>query len=265
MLPHGKAELLALADRVVASEVGLVSGWVVDVWKLDDDDVTAGAAFYGAVLAGGATDAVADLLASAGLDLAVLLIDGEGRQEITRSDFTELLGAATLVALDGWDADGLHMPNVPKMSRRKSDSGIDVFAIRLSDSPAKPDLEPWEVLGVASVKHTIGKSSSGMRYKLVESLGANELSVPYMTRQLRVLNAHLQAVDYIKEAAARVYLFLRDFPDPDLVELYAIGVVDDSLENDLSHQVTLLPPAVRQQFFRMLLVPDLPGVHKRCP
>ncbi len=84
MLPHGKSELLALADRVVASEIGLVSGWVVDVWKLDDEDVTAGAAFYGAD-AGGATDAVADLLASGGLDLSELLIDGEGREEITRS------------------------------------------------------------------------------------------------------------------------------------------------------------------------------------
>jgi hypothetical protein len=265
MLPHGKSELLALADRVIASEIGLVSGWVVDVWKLDDGDVAAGAEFYGAVLAGGATDAVADLLVIAGLDLPELLIDGEGREEITRSDFTELLGAATLVALDGWDADELLMPNVPKMSRRKSDSGIDVFAVRLSDSPGTLDLEPWETLGIASVKHTIDKSSSGMRYKLAESLGAGELSVPYVTTQLRVLNAHLQEEGYTQQAAARVYLFLRDFPDPELVELYAIGVVDDSLEADLSHQVTLLPAAVVQRFFRMLLVPALSTVHSRCP
>ncbi len=86
-----------------------------------------------------------------------------------------------------------------------------------------------------------------------------------MAIQLRVLNAHLQDAGYTKDAAARVYLFLQDFPDPDLVELYAIGVVDDSLDADLAHQVTLLPAAVGKQFFRMLLVPDLSAVHKRCP
>lgn len=267
MLPHGASELIALSQRCSATAVGDVNGWSVEIWQLDDDDVDASIAVYEAVLAGGATDPVVALLAEQGIDLEVLLVDdGASKDDITRADVTELIAAASVVAMDGWSTDEVHLPNVPKMSRRKSESGVDIFGIRLDDVPADQDLGLDEALVLASVKHTIDDSAGGMRWKLASSLGERELSKVYLTQQLRVLNGHLRREGVTAEAAARVYLFLRDFPATMGVQVAAVGVVVPDLKDDLAHHVTLLPQSPGgRRVFRQVLVPGLPTLAARCP
>ena len=246
---------------------GHVNGWRVEIWALNNADVDAAVAAYEAVLAGGATDPVVVLLAKEGIDLELLLVDEESAHDhITRADIAELIAAASMIALDGWATTELHMPNVPKMSRRKSESGVDIFGIRLSEFPDGNDLEADERLGLASVKHTIDSSAGGIRRKLASSVGQSELSKAYLTQQLRVLNGHLRREGFHAEAAARVYLFLRDFPTAPGVEIVAVAVVDPQLKDDLTHQVSLLPASPGgERVFRQILVPGLASLAGRCP
>ena len=161
MIVHGRDEILALAQR--ANIVGLAdtNGWHVDAWRMNDADVDASIRVYAAVLGGGATDPVIALLADSELDLEALLLDEEqSKEEITRSDLTEMIAAASLVAVPGCAIDKMLMPNVPKMSRRKSDSGIDIFVADIrEDASDDDDLSDDEYLTIASVKHTIDDST----------------------------------------------------------------------------------------------------------
>src|SRR5262252_347270 len=132
MLTHGRDELIALAERCVIDHLGEVNGWNVDSWDMENMDVEAAIKVYAAVLTGGATDPVIALLATSGLDLTEALNDvAHSRDEITRSDLTELTAAASMIAEPGCNIDYMYMPNVPKMSRRKSDSGVDIFVTLL--------------------------------------------------------------------------------------------------------------------------------------
>jgi hypothetical protein len=267
VISHGRDEILALAARADIAASADVNGWHVDVWRMNNGDVDASAGVYTAVLGGGATDPVVAMLVDSGLDLEALLLDEDkSREEITRSDMTELIAAASLVAEPGCDIDKMQMPNVPKMSRRKSDSGIDIAVVEIrKDANDDEDLSDGEYLIIASVKHTIGNSSGDMRRKLAESLSSNELGVGYLTSQLRVLNARLQQGGLGRGSAARVYLFIRDFPHPERVHLYAIGVADPTLESDLRRHIQLLPDAGRsRRTFRMIFVPALKTIHERC-
>ena len=246
---------------------GHANGWRVETWELGHTDVDAAVAVYEAVLAGGATDPVVALLAEEGIDLELLLVDEESaRDDITRADVAELIAAAAMIALDGWTPTELHMPNVPKMSRRKSESGVDVFGIRLDSLDSADDLEADERLGLASVKHTVDSSAGGMRRKLVRSVDQSELSKAYLTQQLRVLNGHLRREGVPPLTAARVYLFLREFPTAPGVEIIAVGVVDPQLKEDLAHQVPLLPASPGgRRVFRQIIVPGLANLANRCP
>jgi hypothetical protein len=267
MLAHGKSEVEALAARCTVTECDDVNGWRVDVWNMDDLDVDGAVAIYEAVLEGGASDSIIELLAEGGMDLNALLAD-TGKGEITRSDITELTAAASLAAAPGYDVDLMYMPNVPKMSRRKSDSGIDIFvAVVNASHTTAEELEDGEHLTIASVKHTVkADSASDMRWKLANSLAEKELSAPYLASQLRVLNARMQQEGFSQSSASRVYLFLRDFPQRDTVDLFAIAIAEPDLGDDLHHQVTLLPDAGQShRTFRMILMPGLRTVHERCP
>jgi hypothetical protein len=268
MIIHGRDEILALAQRANIVGSADANGWHVDAWRMNGADVDASIRVYAAVLGGGATDPVIALLADSELDLEALLLDEEqSKEEITRSDLTEMMAAASLVAVPGCAIDKMLMPNVPKMSRRKSDSGIDIFVADIrEDASEGDDLSDDEYLTVASVKHTIDNSASGMRWKLAESLSSKELGAAYLTSQLRVLNARLQQSGIGRGSAARVYLFLRDFPHPERIDLYAVGVVDPALESDLTHHVQLLTDAGKSsRTFRMIFVPELKTISERCP
>lgn len=266
MLAHGRNEVVALSKRCRLAALADANGWHIDAWHMDDIDIEAAIAIYAAVLAGGMTDPVAALLNESGIDLNRLLNDYEHHNDrITRSDLTELAAAASLVAAPGCDIDQMHMPNVPKMSRRKSDSGVDVFAASLQDLE-DVDLRPDEQLVIASVKHTVGDSASSMRGKLADSLSGKELTIAYLASQLRVLNARMRQEGLSESSAARLYLFLRDFPSARNISLYAFGFVDADLNLDLIHQVSLLPDASGPSHtFRMVIMPGLRDVHSRCP
>jgi len=268
MLAHGRDALLTLAGRSRIQALNDVNGWHVDTWEMDEAAVDAAVDVYAAVLAGGATDAVLALLGETGLDLNKYLIDeDEDKEDITRADLTELTAAASLAAVPGYDVDMMRMPNVPKMSRRKSESGLDITVISLRDDLADDvDLQDGERLTIVSVKHSVSGSAGGMRWKLVDSLSERELSHPYMTSQLRVLNGQLLQEGHTRTSAARIYYFMRDFPRHDAVSLFAVGVVDPDLKDNLAHHVELLPDVGKSdRTFRMILLPGIRTVHERCP
>lgn len=265
MLTHGRDALLKLADKCAAMPLNPVMGWTCDTWLLDDDDVDIALEIYRELLSGDVTDEVTEILSEAGVDLdALLQAPDSGNDRITRSDITELIAAASLIGLDGWLADELHMPNVPKMARKKSDSGIDVLGVRLRPTPGNV-LASDETLLIVSVKHSVDEeSTSGLRYKLVASL-SDDITPPYLAAQLRVLNGKLQEQGTEKQVAAKVYLFIRPSADANK-SLVGVALVDPDLQSSLSDQLKYLPDANGQnRHFRSVFVPGLRDLHERCP
>jgi hypothetical protein len=264
VITHGRQELVALADGSVVEDQGVVQGWKSSIWRLTADDCQRAVAAYEAILLGGTDEAIIDLLIESGLDLEALLFD-EGKDDITRADVTEIVAAASMIARDECDVDRMHMPNVPKMSRRKSDSGLDVVDVVLDTEADSLDLSETERITIASVKHTISDSSANLRYALAKSL-IDELTEPYMTVQLRVVNARLQAEGWDVSLAKRIYFFLREFPNPATVTLVAVAAVDTNLEADISHHATLLPEdTVGNKKFRVVTIPEIAHLHEKCP
>jgi len=268
MLAHARDEVLALAARCHPQPLPDVNGWRVDMWEMDDADVEGAIAAYAANLAGGVTDPVLALLHEDGIDLKNLLIAPERRKDdITRSDLTELTAAASIVAAPGCNVDMIHMPNVPKMSRRKSESGLDVSVVQLKhDMEDAEILHDGERLTIVSVKHSVAHSAGSLRWKLIDSLSDRELGQSYMTDQLRTLHGRLVQEGRPRCDAARIYYFLRDFPDSEFIDLFAVGIVDPDLKNSLIKQLSLLPDVGRShRTFRIILFPGLRTVHERCP
>ncbi|MFB1298615.1 hypothetical protein ACAG24_024195 [Mycobacterium sp. pW049] len=265
MLVHARAEILALAQKCTLTDLGSYDGWEATLWRLDDDDVALAIEAYRALLNAGMDDMTA-LLLEDGIDLDELLTGGTARDEITRSDVTELIAAASMITGDGCHVDRMHMPNVPKMARGKSDSGIDVLDIRLDPEGSFDQLGDDERLVIGSVKHTVGDSTSQMRYALAKTLGSKELSTGYLARQLRTVHHRLveQGLDRVR--ANRLMLFVRDFYKNSAVRLVAVGCADPSMEDDLRGQLNNLPSVPnRPNGFRIVTVPDISSVHEDCP
>jgi hypothetical protein len=267
MIPHGAQELLALARGCVSTNQRVIRGWEVDEWRMTEDDVARLADVYRAVLLGDTAASgsnIASLLEAQQVKLEALLLDDEGANDrVTRADAVELAGAASLLLADGWPPDTLHMPNVPTLSRAKSESGNDAMAVRLDDE-ALTELTSDELLYVASVKHTTASRTSDVRLKLVRSVTSPEMSTATMTRNLRVFTAWLKGKGLRQEQAERVYLFLRDWPDFNCVRIHAIAAIDLSQADDFESQLQQLPPVDRGTYrLRVLLIPDLATLHER--
>lgn len=254
---------MALADGSAVEDQGVVQGWQSSIWRLTDDDCQRAAATYEAIILGGTNESVIDLLVESGIDLEAFLVD-EGKADITRSDVTEIIAAASMLASDGCDVDRIHMPNIPKMSRKKSDSGLDVVDILLDPTTESDDLSDTERITIASVKHTTDVSSGNLRYALAKSV-TDELSGPYMAVQLRVVNGRLLTEGWDASVAARVYLFLRQFPTSGAVTLVAVAAVDTKLEADIAHHATLLPEdEIGNKKFRVITIPEIARLHEKC-
>ncbi|WP_237310537.1 hypothetical protein [Streptomyces sp. AMCC400023] len=265
VLMHGRQELVVLGTGCLITADGPIDGWARDIWRLNDADVNAAVDTYKAALQGDCTADIAEILMDDGIDVDELLQEpGGGRDTITRSDVTELIAAASLLQ-DGWEPEELHMPNIPKMARAKSDSGVDIFGVTLADGE-QLELFNADYMVIASVKHTVHEqSSSDVKSKLLSSL-TKELTTAYMMKQLRVLNGRLKAEGKSDNEAKRIYLFLRSFPDPDYVHLMAIAAIDPDLEEDLRGKVKTLPAlGDSKKTFRTLLIPDLRSLHEKCP
>jgi len=263
VLPHIRVALEALAARCTHESITHSQGWAVDWWELEPSDVDLAVELYPNLLLGGRTVGVQGLLAAKGIDLDALLFSPKGKDDITRSDLTEMVAAASIVGRDGWTSEDLHMPNVPKMARKKSDSGIDVMGVLL-DSGNEGALESGEKLILVSVKHSIQTSTEQLRSKLVKSV-TDDLSRPYLACQLRVLSGDLIREGTSAVQASRAYLFLDFVDDPDMVDVLAVGVVNTEAVEDLRKRLGRLPPVDVPTRFRAVSFPGLSEVAGRCP
>lgn len=237
-------------------------GWAVDAWTLCAADIERLLDAYRGLLVPSYDQQVQDLLRSRGIDLDALLVDEAGaRDMITRADLCELAAAASLLAASGWPAHRLHMPNIPKGSRKKSESGIDAISTTLHPDETG-DLIAGELLLLASVKHTVASAAS-LRYALVNSV-IQEFSQVYLTTQLRVYEERLRLIEP-GLTAERLFLFLDRFPDDDHVRIVAVAVVDPALEQELAAQLLKLPDVPDGVYsIRILYVPGLADLHERA-
>lgn len=272
MLPHGTGKLSALAAQCSTTAVVSVNGWDVDVWDMTASDVDLAVDVYNEVLAADKTptDPVIAKLSSQGVDLLKLLgAPGTGLELVTRADIAECAAAASVIAEDGYLTTSMLMPNIPKMARRKSDSGVDVFDVKLASPAAGPDapLGAGERLGLTSVKHTLSAGAAGrLRLDIQYSMSPKvDLSQTYLAAQLRVVEGRLRDGGMPAADAGRVFFFLPDFPDETWVAMCGVAVVDPSLRADMVDQMKNLPTVAGGHKFRIVTFPDLANVHTRCP
>ena len=260
MIPHIHDELLALAELCAVEDLGVRQGWWIDRWEMDDEAVSALVDVYDALLLGGLEDEIAERLEARGVDIEALLVaEDAARDEITRSDLIELAAAAAAIGIDEWPFERMHLPNVPKGSRRASEHGIDIIATTLNLDSNDDDLTANEVLYIASVKHSIDNPSD-LRLKLVKSVSEQSLSVPYATQQLRILHGRLAQAGH---EVPRIYLFLVNFPDSEHVVIAIAGGVDADLAEDFLAQMDNLPEAAASDHCRHLVVDDIGLLHEK--
>ncbi len=156
------------------------------------------------------------------------------------------------------------MPNIPKGSRRKSESGIDIMTASLEvDGPADSLLET-ETVYLASVKHTTTERNDRLVDALIRSV-TTDLTPEYLTCQLRVLE-HVMHTSHPTARRGRVFLVLRDFPRSPHVRLAGIAAVD-LLQLDAATAATATLPVVVPEIykFRVTGIHRLPELHTLCP
>lgn len=263
MLPHARKEVRALARHSKFETLDDANGWKVQSWELTQADVDRVISAYQALLTGvDLDDELSDLLSDMGLDPLGEPATTEHHAKLARADAMELVGAATLLAIEDLDVDDLHMPNVPKMAGKKSDSGIDVIGVELNPS-ATGEPGPGERLVICSVKHTVGQYASGMRNKLESSVGA-DMSAPYLLRQLTTLHGRMVQSGIPATTADRVLYFLRDTLNHPGVRVVCVAASAPVPDCNLPDQPTLLEQAEGDDMhFRMILVPDLSTLHEK--
>ncbi|MFD4992083.1 hypothetical protein ACFWH7_03880 [Cellulosimicrobium cellulans] len=265
MLTHGREELARLAASCVVSTETAPDGRRTAIAQFTPAQASELAATYDAVLLSEVDEAMLALLEDQGVPLRSYLLHG-ARDEITRSDATELAAAAALIRAEGWDIDRMHMPNVPKMSRAKSDSGLDVVDVHLVRGRTGTDpLTDNELLRIASVKHSVQPSSASCIGKLRSSLSSNELSPAYVGVQLRVLHARLIGEGYTVEEAGRVYLFLRELHEGDHLHIVGVAVVDTTTVGDA--RTRIVSALIEVPYWKVAVVigiPDLGNLHELC-
>lgn len=262
MLPHGQTELAEMAAQSALVSLKDVNGWEIQEWHLTPDDVERAIVTYQAVLKGDVDEEMDELLQDLGIDpLGTPALTAQ-RQKVVRADAIEIAAAATLMSHERITVDDLHMPNVPKMSVFKSDSGIDVLGIELDPSETGVPKQ-HERLIIASVKHTITNDSSGMRSLLEKSVG-EDLSGPYMFRQLVTLNGRLIQSGIPKSVARRVMYFLRSTLKNPQVNVVCVAAAAPAPDCDLAEQpAKLTETKAPSMTFRMLFIPGIDTLHDR--
>jgi hypothetical protein len=265
MLTHGRLHLDGLSASCEVTTTNHASGVRVSVATFNTQNVADLGNLYNAVLLADVDEDLLDLLEEQGFSLRSLLTSGP-RDDITRSDATELAAAAVLVRADRWSPDRMHMPNVPKMSRAKSDSGIDVLEVVLLPDFGSPDsLEAGELLRIASVKHTVQTMTSNCVSKLKASLSENELSHTYIATQLRVIHDRLVAEGYSQAAAQRLFLFVRELSTQQKVQLTGVAVVDSGAVDDAEARIGTLLESVHHWHAAVVIgIPDIATLHEAC-
>lgn len=254
---------MALAEHCNVVSLDPVQGWEIQTWTLTPDDIDRAAAAYRALMAVNLDDELDQLLVELGVDRLGPPATTNQHARVMRADTIELMAAATVISFDRADIDDLHMPNVPKVAGKKSDSGIDVVAIVLNADAPGPIVE-GERLVLVSVKHTVDKYASGVRGQLEKSV-TDEWPAPYLYRQLTTLNGNMIREGVSEETAKRVFYFLREtLKHPQVRVVCVAGAAPPPHSNLPDQPVQLGETDMPDAHFRMLLVPDIAALHEKA-
>jgi hypothetical protein len=153
------------------------------------------------------------------------------------------------------------MPNVPKGSRSKSESGIDVLSLLLIDDGASDSLQDGEFLFIGSVKHTV-QDIGDLRRKLIRSVStAHELTQPYIMQQLRLFVGRLSERGVV---AQRAFLFVaEDIDTSPRISIALTGGADATDLESLVDEMNSLPTSTCDRACRLLLLSNIADLHVR--
>jgi hypothetical protein len=240
-----------------------VNGWAISRWRMSQAAVDCLADVYDALITTNVDDELIAILSDSGVDVIALFYDekeSESRHRTTRADLLELAAAAAWVGLDDWPIENLHMPNVPKGSRDRSDAGIDAMSVRLDDDGPPGALSSLETLFIGSVKHTT-VDVADLRRKLVESVTpTGGLTSVYLMQQIRVLAGNLSLRG---RPSPRLVLFAPETPgSSSCIFLGVAGCIDADDEADLVAQLLHLPSQDEPGNFRLILVENIASLHQ---
>jgi hypothetical protein len=262
VFPHARDEIMALAEHSNVISLDTRQGWNIQTWTLTDDDVQRVVAAYQALMAVDLDDELDQLLIDLGVDRLGPPATTDQHARVMRADAIELMAAATVIAFDETDIDALHMPNVPKMAGKKSDSGIDVVGIVLDPETLGP-IVASERLVLVSVKHTVDRYASGVRGDLEKSVTV-EWPALYLYRQLTTLNGNMVRSGMSRETAKRVFYFLRETLNHPQVRVVCVAAAAPPPHCNLPDQPAQLgQTAMPDAHFRMLLVSDVAALHEK--
>lgn len=256
--------MLELADCCKPARSDPSNGWTIDAWGLSEDAVGHLVKAYRESFSPTLESRINERLNKAGIDLNKLLFDSTTitkpqHEKVVRADLTEFAAAASLIAVEGIQADYTCLANLSKGSRKKSDSGIDVVAIKPHGEAADLSNEADYLLILCSVKHTT-KKASNMRGKLVASV-TDDLSIPYLSTQFVVIYKEYSKAGIDLES---IFEKLIDYPRPGSVFIIAAGAVDTNEGENLADQMKHLPMRAGDTYHcRHLLLADIANLHAK--
>jgi hypothetical protein len=262
MFTHIQDSLSQLAKHCGDGEKVTIKGWSVDLWQLSVSAIDAVVKAYKKLLLIDTLEKdVVQILKDDGIDIDELLLDREASvNQITRSDLTELLAAASLIARENLSGDKMLLANVPKGQRSVSNPGVDILAAKLFEDDTLKDLQAGEHLYVCSVKHTISDPSD-LRYKLVKSLMPPHLTIPYLISQVRLLNGRLSERG---RKCDRIFLTLVPGRRGEHLKLLGCAAYDLSLDNEFMAQMQNLPEVTEGGYsLRRLAISEIEALHTR--
>jgi hypothetical protein len=259
MLTSIESELM---DLVVACDVVSeppVAGWHVDQWSLSDEALDRLALVYRALIVPIGEEMISELEADGVDTTAIFQDEGVRVDETTRADALELAAAATAVKVEGLDPSRIHMPNVPKASRRYSSRGIDLMGCNLDVTLVGNSLGPDEQIIFYSVKHTVSDVDD-LVSKVRSSLGPVILNTSYIFGQLRVLSGRLSELGVV---AHRLFSVLPNFHENEQVHLVGVACADKEQEAQLQSALRLLPETTGARRCRKIFVSDISNLHTK--
>lgn len=236
-----------------------MSGWAVDLWEPSAEALSRLAEAYKKLISPVKRE-MERLLQADGVDLDVVFTpEGARVEETTRADAVELCAAGTAIAVEQVSLDLIHMPNVPKASRKYSSRGIDILAADVDTARAGHDLHDDERIIVYSVKHSVTNTDDLVR-KLIASVSPKALTQAYVFEQLRVLHGRLQERGYDLD---RIFRVVGNFHTNPHVTIIAVGAASAGSRKEYAESLRLLPQASGERRLRQLFVRDIERLDQR--
>src|SRR4051794_1582077 len=113
------SELRRLATLIVANPEADVRGWSVDVVEVSGDSLRALVATYDALIVPDFPREIIEELQKDAVPYREIFYTENPDDTTTRADMVELAAAAALIATKAVPVRNIHMPNIPKSSRRQ--------------------------------------------------------------------------------------------------------------------------------------------------